>query len=50
MIVFVGGFGFCGIFENLIVEICWCGVRDFMVVLNNCGVDGFGFGVLLEDW
>ena len=43
------GFGLCGIPENLIAEIRRRGVRDLTVVSNNCGVDGFGLGVLLED-
>ncbi|PBV16166.1 succinyl-CoA--3-ketoacid-CoA transferase, partial [Pseudomonas aeruginosa] len=42
------GFGLCGIPENLIAEIRRRGVRDLTVVSNNCGVDGFGLGVLLE--
>ncbi len=49
MTVLAGGFGLCGIPENLIAEIKRLGVRDLTVVSNNCGVDGFGLGVLLED-
>lgn len=49
MTVIAGGFGLCGIPENLIHEIKRRGVRDLTVVSNNCGVDGFGLGVLLED-
>ncbi|USZ51745.1 CoA transferase subunit A [Halomonas sp. DN3] len=49
MTVLAGGFGLCGIPENLIAEIKRRGVKDLMVVSNNCGVDGFGLGVLLED-
>lgn len=49
MTVLAGGFGLCGIPENLIGEIRRRGVRDLTVVSNNCGVDGFGLGVLLED-
>ncbi|MGL4316104.1 MAG: CoA transferase subunit A [Pseudomonas sp.] len=49
MTVLAGGFGLCGIPENLIEEIRRQGVRDLTVVSNNCGVDGFGLGVLLED-
>ncbi|GAA0572129.1 CoA transferase subunit A [Halomonas salifodinae] len=49
MTVIAGGFGLCGIPENLIDEIKRRGVRDLTVVSNNCGVDGFGLGVLLED-
>ncbi|UFH51589.1 CoA transferase subunit A [Pseudomonas sp. KNUC1026] len=49
MTVLAGGFGLCGIPENLIARIRALGVRDLTVVSNNCGVDGFGLGVLLED-
>ena len=49
MTVISGGFGLCGIPENLINEIKRQGIRDLTVVSNNCGVDGFGLGVLLED-
>ena len=49
MTVLAGGFGLCGIPENLIGEIRRRGVRDLTVVSNNCGVDGFGLGVLLEE-
>jgi 3-oxoacid CoA-transferase subunit A len=47
--VIAGGFGLCGIPENLIAEIKRRGVGDLTVVSNNCGVDGFGLGILLED-
>tara|TARA_R110000796_G_scaffold8708_1_gene28276 strand:- start:99 stop:797 length:699 start_codon:yes stop_codon:yes gene_type:complete len=49
MTVIAGGFGLCGIPENLIAEIKRRGVKDLTVVSNNCGVDGFGLGILLED-
>ena len=49
MTVLAGGFGLCGIPENLIAEIRRRGVTGLTVVSNNCGVDGFGLGVLLED-
>jgi len=49
MTVLAGGFGLCGIPENLIAEIKRRGVRGLTVVSNNCGVDGFGLGILLED-
>ena len=48
MTVIAGGFGLCGIPENLIAEIHRRGTRGLTVVSNNCGVDGFGLGVLLE--
>jgi 3-oxoacid CoA-transferase subunit A len=47
MTIMAGGFGLCGIPENLIAEIRDAGVRDLTVVSNNCGVDDFGLGVLL---
>lgn len=49
MTVIAGGFGLCGIPENLIAEVKRLAVRDLTVVSNNCGVDGFGLGILLED-
>ena len=49
MIVLAGGFGLCGIPENLIAEIQRKGTKGLTVVSNNCGVDGFGLGILLED-
>ena len=49
MTVIAGGFGLCGIPEGLIAQIKRQGTRDLTVVSNNCGVDGFGLGVLLED-
>lgn len=47
MTIMAGGFGLCGIPENLIAAIRESGVKDLTVVSNNCGVDGFGLGVLL---
>ena len=47
MTIMAGGFGLCGIPENLIGAIKQSGVKDLTVVSNNCGVDGFGLGVLL---
>ncbi len=49
MTIIAGGFGLCGIPENLIGEIKRKGTRELTIVSNNCGVDGFGLGVLLED-
>jgi len=49
MTVVAGGFGICGIPENLIAQIRRMGVKGLTVVSNNCGIDGFGLGVLLED-
>lgn len=49
MTVIAGGFGLCGIPEGLINQIKSMGTTGLTVVSNNCGVDGFGLGVLLED-
>ena len=48
MTLLAGGFGLCGIPENLIAEVRRREVQGLTVVSNNCGVDGFGLGVLLE--
>ena len=48
MTIMAGGFGLCGIPENLIGAIKESGVKNLTVVSNNCGVDGFGLGILLE--
>ncbi len=47
MTIMAGGFGLCGIPEILIAAIRDSGVKDLTVISNNCGVDGFGLGVLL---
>jgi 3-oxoacid CoA-transferase subunit A len=47
MTIMAGGFGLCGIPENLIAAIRAAGVKDLTVVSNNCGIDDFGLGVLL---
>jgi 3-oxoacid CoA-transferase len=44
----VGGFGLCGIPENLIGVVAESGVRDLTIVSNNAGVDGFALGRLLD--
>jgi 3-oxoacid CoA-transferase subunit A len=49
MTIMAGGFGLCGIPENLIWAIRASGVKDLTIISNNCGVDGFGLGVLLEN-
>lgn len=48
MTILVGGFGLCGIPENLIAALKDTGVKDLTCVSNNAGVDGFGLGLLLE--
>ncbi len=47
MTIAAGGFGLCGIPENLIAAIRDSGVKDLTIVSNNAGVDGFGLGMLL---
>ena len=48
MTVMSGGFGLCGIAENLIAAIRDSGAEGLTVISNNAGVDGFGLGQLLE--
>jgi 3-oxoacid CoA-transferase subunit A len=48
MTVLMGGFGLCGIPENLIAAVERKGTKELTVVSNNAGVDGFGIGILLE--
>src|SRR2546430_11046498 len=47
MTIAAGGFGLCGIPENLIAALHASGVKGLTIVGNNPGVDGFGMGVLL---
>ncbi|KFM83230.1 putative succinyl-CoA:3-ketoacid-coenzyme A transferase, mitochondrial, partial [Stegodyphus mimosarum] len=44
----VGGFGLCGIPENVISAIAKKGIKDLTIVSNNAGVDNFGLGLLLQ--
>jgi 3-oxoacid CoA-transferase subunit A len=46
--IMAGGFGLCGIPENLIAALNEAGPTDLTFVSNNAGVDGFGLGILLE--
>ncbi len=48
MMLMSGGFGACGIPENLIAAVRELGVRDLTVVSNNAGLDTFGLGLLLQ--
>ena len=48
-VIMAGGFGLCGIPENLIAAIAASGIRDLTFVSNNAGVDNFGLGVLLRN-
>jgi 3-oxoacid CoA-transferase subunit A len=45
--IMVGGFGACGIPENLVAALLARGTRDLTLISNNAGLDGFGIGLLL---
>jgi 3-oxoacid CoA-transferase subunit A len=47
--IMVGGFGLCGIPENLIIALSESGVSDLTVISNNCGIDDWGLGILLKN-
>jgi 3-oxoacid CoA-transferase subunit A len=49
MTIMVGGFGLCGIPENLILALAETGVKDLTVISNNCGIDDWGLGILLKN-
>jgi 3-oxoacid CoA-transferase subunit A len=46
--IMMGGFGLCGIPENLIAALHARGTKDLTVISNNAGVDDFGIGILLR--
>jgi len=46
--IMAGGFGLCGIPENCISALHDAGVKNLTVISNNCGVDDFGLGILLQ--
>ncbi len=46
--IMMGGFGLCGIPENLIAALRARGTRNLTVISNNAGIDDFGIGVLLK--
>ena len=48
MTIMAGGFGLCGIPENLIFALRDSGVKNLTVISNNAGVDDFGLGLLLQ--
>lgn len=48
MTVMAGGFGLCGIPENLILALRDSGVKNITAISNNAGVDDFGLGLLLK--
>lgn len=47
--IMVGGFGLVGIPEQLILALMEKGVKDLTVISNNCGVDEWGLGLLLNN-
>lgn len=49
MTILAGGFGLCGIPENIIAAISKTTVKDLTIVSNNCGIDDFGLGILLKN-
>src|SRR6185436_4278946 len=48
MTIAAGGFGLCGIPENLIAALVESGVKGLTICGNNAGVDDFGMGLLLK--
>ena len=48
MTLMAGGFGLCGIPENLIDALVATKVKDVTVISNNCGIDGVGLGKMLD--
>ncbi len=46
--IMLGGFGLCGVPENLIAALVLKGVKGLHTISNNMGVDGFGMGLMLE--
>jgi 3-oxoacid CoA-transferase subunit A len=49
MTILMGGFGLCGIPENLIAAVRRKGTKDLTIVSNNAGVEDFGIGLLLQN-
>ncbi|HBI05022.1 MAG TPA: succinyl-CoA--3-ketoacid-CoA transferase [Paenibacillaceae bacterium] len=49
MMIMVGGFGLVGIPEKLILGVRDLGVKDLTIISNNCGVDDWGLGLLLQN-
>src|SRR5690349_16792008 len=46
--IMMGGFGLCGVPENLIAALRQHGSRNLTIMSNNAGIDNFGIGILLE--
>lgn len=49
MTVMFGGFGLCGIPENTILELSKTSIKGLVCISNNCGVDDFGLGLMLNN-
>jgi 3-oxoacid CoA-transferase subunit A len=49
MTVMFGGFGLCGIPENTILELSKTKIKGLVCISNNCGVDDFGLGLMLNN-
>ena len=49
MTMMFGGFGLCGIPENVILELSKTNIKGLICISNNCGVDDFGLGLLLNN-
>jgi 3-oxoacid CoA-transferase subunit A len=49
MTLVVGGFGLCGIPENLIRALVKKGTKNLTIISNNCGTDKYGIGFLLNN-
>jgi 3-oxoacid CoA-transferase subunit A len=49
MTLMVGGFGLCGIPENSIQALKNSGINELIIISNNCGIDDFGLGILLQN-
>jgi 3-oxoacid CoA-transferase subunit A len=49
MTVMFGGFGLCGIPENTIMELSKTKIKGLVCISNNCGVDDFGLGLMLNN-
>ena len=49
MTIMLGGFGLCGIPENILKEMADKKIKDLICISNNAGIDNFGLGVLLRD-
>ncbi len=47
--ILLGGFGLCGIPENLIAALCRKGSKNLTLISNNAGIDDFGIGILLQN-